>query len=318
MARKFRFPVLPKLPKPLKLFVRFLPLLLAIEILGTFITTRPEEARELWNRALERFGQRTAQETPSPDPVAYINALRTAEGLPPLSVNPRLDQASRLLGVSFADDPESALTAKEAAGAVGYRYQLISYFSLEYGQPVITPPEENFAREENRDEVLQAQYTEIGSSLVAVPGPEGNMVMTVIIAQPVVEVLTKSAPTPVKYYSGVELWAEIQMYRREQGVSEFRQDNLLCTLASIRVNQLITLGTLDDHKGFEPLVEEYRDKGLEFGNLGENILMGYQTPQEAVAAWDSSLGHRALMRDGSYVWGCAAANYGFAVLIAAY
>lgn len=126
-------------------------------------------------------------------------------------------------------------------------------------------------------------------------------------------------PTPIPYYTGVELWEQIQKYRREHGVPELRQDNTLCTIASTRVNQLLDLRNLDNHDGFPPLVQKYRDSGqLEHLNVAENILSGYKTAAEAVAGWDSSLGHRALMQDGSFVWGCAAANYGFAVLIAAY
>lgn len=126
-------------------------------------------------------------------------------------------------------------------------------------------------------------------------------------------------PTPISYYTGVELWEQVQKYRREHGVPEFRQDTTLCTIASIRVNQLLELRNLDNHDGFPPLVQKYQDSGqLTHLNVAENILSGYKTATEAVAGWDSSLGHRALMQDGSFVWGCAAANYGFAVLIAAY
>jgi uncharacterized protein YkwD len=82
---------------------------------------------------------------------------------------------------------------------------------------------------------------------------------------------------------------------------------------------LLELGKLDNHVGFEPLVNDYRaqDK-IKFGNLAENILQGYPTASAAVSAWDSSLGHQALMVSGAYVWGCASANHGYAVLIAAY
>lgn len=131
--------------------------------------------------------------------------------------------------------------------------------------------------------------------------------------------IKNTPPTPIPYYTGVELWEQVQKYRREHGVPEFRQDTTLCTIASIRVNQLLDLNNLDNHDGFPPLVQKYQDSGqLEHLNVAENILSGYKTADEAVAGWDSSLGHRALMQDGSFVWGCAAANYGFAVLIAAY
>lgn len=147
--------------------------------------------------------------------------------------------------------------------------------------------------------------------------PTLTVTPTVPLGKPAGEV---GSPTPPpKYYTGVQLWAEIQKYRVEHGLPEFRQDNTLCTIASIRVNQLLDAGKLDDHNGFPPLVEKYRESGqLTHHNVAENILSGFATASEAVAGWDSSLGHRALMQDGSFVYGCASANYGFAVLIAAY
>jgi uncharacterized protein YkwD len=126
-------------------------------------------------------------------------------------------------------------------------------------------------------------------------------------------------PTPITYYTGVELWQELQEYRRQHGVPEFQKDNTLCTIASIRVNQLLDLKSLDGHDGFSPEVDKFRDNDqLTHHNVAENILSGYPTAKEAIAGWDSSLGHQSLMQDGSYVYACAAANSGFAVLIAAY
>lgn len=127
------------------------------------------------------------------------------------------------------------------------------------------------------------------------------------------------APTEINYYTGVEFWQKIQTYRRQHGVPEFKQDNVLCTIASIRVNQLLTLNDLDNHDGFSPLIDKFRENGqLTHHNVAENILSGYPTAKEAIDGWDSSLGHQALMQDGSYVYACTATNYGFTVLIAAY
>jgi len=131
----------------------------------------------------------------------------------------------------------------------------------------------------------------------------------------------RSTPTPpkIKYYTGVELWQEVQKYRRQHGVPEFKQDNVLCTIASIRVNQLLTLNALDNHDGFSPLVEKFQKNGqLTHHNVAENILSGYPTAKEAVDGWDSSPGHQSLLQDGAYIYACTAANSGFGVLIAAY
>ena len=43
-----------------------------------------------------------------------------------------------------------------------------------------------------------------------------------------------------------------------------------------------------------------RSFGLSYRTAGENIAMGYRTPQEVVNAWMNSSGHRANILNASY------------------
>lgn len=301
----------------LRLLLRPLPFLIAVVVIVVFVYTQPTAAKQLWDQFWSRFKQQ--QPAPVFEPVNLFNQLRQDNNIAPFEEETSLNQAARLLAVAFASDPDQEqFTIKEAAAISGYRYESVAFFSLFYGEFNLESPEDVLLSAENRQEVLKPEYKDIGSATIPVPDSPGTLATVVIIAQPAKSLPSVPRQNPT-FYTGVQLWEEIQKYRREHGVPEFQQSNVLCTIASIRVNQLIELGTLDDHRGFEPLVNEYRDKGqLTFTNVAENILSGYETPQTAVAAWDGSLGHRSLMRDGSYVWGCAAANHGFGVLVAAF
>ena len=93
----------------------------------------------------------------------------------------------------------------------------------------------------------------------------------------------------------------------------------LCTIASIRLNQLLELGKLDGHAGFVPVLERTDLKSFtEKYNISEFLIQGYQTPLEAVDAWESTMGHKTLLVGGEYVWGCVYAQNTFGVAIAAY
>ena len=79
------------------------------------------------------------------------------------------------------------------------------------------------------------------------------------------------------------------------------------------------LTKLDGHAGLDPLLnrEDLRWIGEKY-TLSEFLIVGYPTPPEAIYAWEHTLGHRALMAGGEYVWGCVYAQNTFGVAIAAY
>jgi len=127
------------------------------------------------------------------------------------------------------------------------------------------------------------------------------------------------APKTVSW-GGPQLWEAVNKRRVELGVNPLSVREELCTIASIRLNQLLTLGSLDGHEGFskmptdrpnlKPIFDKY--------NISEFLVSGTTSPQNAVDLWENSLGHKQLVSGGQYVWGCIYAQSGFGVAIAAY
>lgn len=129
-----------------------------------------------------------------------------------------------------------------------------------------------------------------------------------------------TAPQPVANWNGPQLWDEVNRRRVQLGVNSLSQKDELCTIASIRLNELLALGKLDGHEGFSSLPDRRSDLKwiYEKYNLSEFLLSGAQSPQEAVSLWENTLGHKKLLTGGEYVWGCIYAQNTFAVAIAAY
>ena len=129
-------------------------------------------------------------------------------------------------------------------------------------------------------------------------------------------VVESQSPT----WTGPELWEAVNERRVELGVNSLSTKSELCTIASIRLNQLLDLGTLDGHEGFSKLSDEREDLLWIFEkyNLTEFLVAGAETPQEAVSLWENTLGHSKLLNGGEYVWGCIYAQGGFGVAITAY
>jgi len=126
-------------------------------------------------------------------------------------------------------------------------------------------------------------------------------------------------PTPIPkptYYSGPQLWEAVNKSRVEHGVNPLKQLDLLCTIASIRLNEQLELGTLDNHARFEETVRSVQGAGNY--NVAEFLIKGPTTAQGAVDAWLNTLGHAKLMTAGEYIYGCTYAQDGSGVAIAAY
>lgn len=121
-------------------------------------------------------------------------------------------------------------------------------------------------------------------------------------------------------WGGPELWQEINKRRIELGVNPLSQKDELCTIAAIRLNELLELGKLDGHEGFSNLPEKRPDLKWIFEkyDLAEFLLSGADSPQEAVSLWENTLGHKKIVNGGEYVWGCIYASSGTAVAITAF
>jgi hypothetical protein len=122
-------------------------------------------------------------------------------------------------------------------------------------------------------------------------------------------------------WGGVELWEEVNKKRVDYGVNPLRKADDLCTIASIRLNQLLDLGKLDGHEGFGNMSQDRPDlKWIfdKYSTAAEFLAYGGSTPSETVRLWDNTLGHKKLLNGGEFVWGCIYAQNTFAVAITAY
>lgn len=248
-----------------------------------------------------------------------INKYRQDNKLPVLSSNADLAKAAkaRLAVMTQYQDVSGDITGlsrEKALDDVGYSYSwvgdlpLIDFFRT-------SDPVSFWANQPNGKSTLnESHLKEIG---VAVKQNGAMMDIYVMLA-------TKKSQSAVAVSSkitwgGPDLWEAINKRRVELGVNPLKQKDELCTIAAIRLNQILELGKLDGHAGFEPTLERDDLKWIaQKYNISEFLVSGYATPQDAVAAWENTLGHRKLLAGGEYVWGCVYAQNGFGVAIAAY
>lgn len=128
------------------------------------------------------------------------------------------------------------------------------------------------------------------------------------------------APPARVEWGGPELWDLVNEARARNGVNPLETRGELCTIASLRLNELLELGKLDGHEGFGNLPDRRTDLKWIFEqyNLFEFLVAGARTAQEAVDSWNNTLGHKLLLTGGEFVWGCIYAQNGYGVAITAY
>jgi hypothetical protein len=158
---------------------------------------------------------------------------------------------------------------------------------------------------------------QLASSVEIVNEPEGGdspppSTRTVIINNSLIKQVN---------WGGPDLWVAVNRRRQEFGVNPLSSAEDLCTIASLRLNELLELGKLDGHEGFGNLQERRPDLSRIFENyssIAEFLLAGADSADEAVALWENTLGHKKLLTGGEFVWGCIYAQNSFAVAITAY
>jgi uncharacterized protein YkwD len=109
--------------------------------------------------------------------------------------------------------------------------------------------------------------------------------------------------------------------RQELGVNQLSQKDELCTIASIRLNELLELGKLDGHEGFGNMKErrpDLKDIFENYSNVSEFLAYGGESASETVSLWENTLAHKKILTGGEYVWGCIYAQNSFAVAITAF
>jgi len=294
--------------------------LLAIFLLATL--TRTRAGQDLVKLVSQKFAGQPTAETGTitgEEVIEQINNFRVGKSLNSLHRSEKLDKAalSRLTVVETSEDYSGDLTGVTLENAVknnGYSYSVIGELQAIGVLPGIDLT--NFwADDASADELLsEKNLTDIGIAL----NQEGSSWdIIVILARPIAAV---TAPRPPRItWGGVELWQAVNKRRVEMGVNPLSQRDELCTIASIRLNQLLDLGKLDGHAGLEPTLNRDDLKWIkEKYNLAEFLVVGYPTPEETVKAWENTLGHRDLLAGGQYVWGCVYSQNSFGVAIAAY
>lgn len=251
--------------------------------------------------------------------LSKINSEREMEGYSKLINNPKLNQSARArLSVILSDkDFDGSITgitrenvlknANYEANLVGELF-LMSFFKS--NDPIAFW--NNNAT--SAGTLKHSDFKDIG---IAVKNSEDRVDVYVILASP--QKITKRIIKPIASWGGIELWESINKRRVEMGVNPLKQADELCTIASIRLNQLLELGKLDGHAGFVPVLKRDDLKWIsEKYNISEYLIQGYATPSEAIKAWENTLGHRSLLAGGEYVFGCVYAQNTFGVAIAAY
>lgn len=246
-----------------------------------------------------------------------INASREGAGFTKIKINDKLNKAAlgRLAVVLTENDysgSATGLTREVAVKNAGYDASFIGDLLLtdffKSNDPISFWTNDKTLK----SSLLHPDFKEAG---IAVKNSQDKVSVYVVLVSP-----RKIVPLPKKIvWGGPDLWQVVNNRRVELGVNPLGKRDELCTLASIRLNQLLELGKLDGHAGFAPLLSRSDLKWIaEKYNVSEYLAAGYQSPQETVTAWETTLGHKSLLAGGEYVWGCIYAQSTFAVAITAY
>lgn len=250
--------------------------------------------------------------------VEKINKWRVDNKLGILLRDERLDRASeaRLAVIGSKEDFDgkiTGLTLEKSVANNGYNYLLIGGL---YAMDLNSEDEiiKNWERDVDSKKILgEKTVKQIGLAITT----KDNLHQVVVIIGK--EMGTGKVAEKGVVWGGPELWEAVNKRRTERGVSPLSAKEELCTIASIRLNQLLELGKLDGHAGFVPTLDRadlrwIKDKY----DISEFLITGYPTPLAAVDAWEHTLGHKDLLTGGQFVWGCIYAQDTFGVAITAF
>jgi len=248
-----------------------------------------------------------------------INIERESIGLSKLKNNPKLNQSARarlsvILSENDIDGSVTGITRERVLSNADYDANLVGeLFLIDFFKS--NNPIDFWNSDATSSGTLKhSDFKDVG---IAVKNSDNRVEVYVILTSP--RKIVKQINKPSVTWGGVELWEVINKRRVEMGVNPLKQTDELCTIASIRLNQLLELGKLDGHEGFVPVLKRDDLKWIsEKYNISEYLIQGYATPSEAIKAWENTLGHRSLLAGGEYVYGCVYAQNTFGVAIAAY
>jgi uncharacterized protein YkwD len=248
-----------------------------------------------------------------------INKVRIEKSLSRLTLNSKLNQAAFVrLALTELDDYEaskSGMTRDKTLKSVGYSAKFMGDLVLLDFFKNKSPSESWLEDEITKENLLHPDFKELG---VAVVNTEDRASVYIFLASPLKATIEKPKPVQVSW-GGPDLWEAVNKRRLERGVGTLSKKDELCTIASIRLNQLLELGKLDGHAGFDPVLNRADLKWIsEKYNISEYLAQGYDSPTETVNGWENTLGHKSLLQGGEYVWGCVYSQNSFAVAITAF
>lgn len=251
--------------------------------------------------------------------ITKINNFRVSMGLSKVTENTKLDQAAKarisvILSEQDYDGSITGITREKALESAGYDANLIGELVLIGFVKTSDPITYWESATTSKGTLAHTDFKDIG---IAVKNSADKVDVYVLMASS--RAVTKQVVTPTITWGGPDLWTAINKRRVELGVNPLKQMDFLCTIASIRLNQLLELGKLDGHEGFVPVLNrpDLKPEADKY-NISEFLIQGYPTPSAAVAAWENTMGHKSLLAGGEYVWGCVYAQNTFGVAIAAY
>lgn len=257
--------------------------------------------------------------------VKKINEVRVSNSLGQLTQSEKLNMAARarLAVISAFDDYDgsaTAITREKSMSLVGFETSIIGDVLFETKNERENFLDEVLKNETERQTLTNSKFSEIGVAKIKL---QKTNLIYVMLGSEIKKTSVKAAPVvkqsvEVKW-GGPELWEKVNARRVESGVGKLNRKDELCTIASIRLNQLLELNKLDGHAGFQPVLNRSDLKWIsEKYNISEYLAQGFSSAAETVSGWENTLGHKSLLTGGEYVWGCVYAQNSFVVAIAAY
>jgi len=109
-----------------------------------------------------------------------------------------------------------------------------------------------------------------------------------------------AADTPARAYER-EVVRLVNEERAKAGVAPLTEDEELSRIARLKSQDMRDRGYFDHNSPtYGTPFRMLRSFGVTYRTAGENIAMGYRTPEAVVAAWMNSSGHRANILNASY------------------
>jgi len=125
--------------------------------------------------------------------------------------------------------------------------------------------------------------------------------------------IVSDTASSVSSSSNSDLLLAVNAFRSSNGVASLNGSDSLCNIAGKRLSELIAVGNLDSHAGFN----KYFSGQTEFNAMGEVIFQSSKPkPADYVVGqgWaKSTAGHRENMLDPKWNYGCGATNGYFSV-----